>query len=543
MKKINYKPIAVILLLIGLSLVIGGTIAYYTSTDTFNNEFNASSYVIEVEETFESPDDWVPGDTTQKEIIATNKGDTVAAVRIKLTPSWKDKNGNPLNLMDEGNNEAAIINYSFDKDYKWIKEGDWYYYVRPIDKNESTTTLIDSVTFNPLINIDGNSSCETDGETEAIVCTSASSEYGGGTYELKVNIETCQFNKYREIWNTNVSIESPEKKTGTLMVTTSYDSTTIFGKHYDGPITKASFEKISFLDVVSIPNNSVDSWDCSVEQNESIMCWYTDKDSNGKYELYVGQEGGVLANPNSYGALCYYTFVNEINVGNLNTSNVTNMDSLFYNTGYPQMQLDTFIIRGLDKWNTSNVTDMSNMFKYTGRSADNWIIGDISNWDTSKVTNMHNMFERAAYQAKKFDINVGKWDVSNVTNMASMFDSAGYRARYWSIGDLSNWDTRKVTTMHQMFAEAGKDATTWNSIGTLKVYATDLFRFMAILQNAKATINIYSNPTEYTFAFSYVAKTPGSLVTVNYSSDTTNIDSIIATKDSDSNVVKGSLLD
>ena len=83
MEKTNKKPILFMGLLVAVFLVIGVTIAYYTSTDTFNNEFNAANYEMEVEETFESPDNWTPGTTTPKEIIATNKCNTPAAVRIK----------------------------------------------------------------------------------------------------------------------------------------------------------------------------------------------------------------------------------------------------------------------------------------------------------------------------------------------------------------------------------------------------------------------------------------------------------------------------
>ena len=61
---------------------------------------------------------------------------------------------------------------------------------------------------------------------------------------------------------------------------------------------------------------------------------------------------------------------------------------------------------------------------------------------------------------------------------------------------------------------------------------------------AKATLNIYSNPTNYTSAFANAATDSSALITVNYSNNTTtNIDSIIATKSNTSNVVKGSDID
>ena len=78
---------------------------------------------------------------------------------------------------------------------------------------------------------------------------------------------------------------------------------------------------------------------------------------------------------------------------------------------------------------------------------------------------------------------------------------------------------------------------------TLKIYSNSIASIFCGVQNAKATVNIYSNPTYYSGAFDGASTKTGSGITVNYSSTTTNIDAIIATKSSNSNVVKGSQLD
>ena len=61
---------------------------------------------------------------------------------------------------------------------------------------------------------------------------------------------------------------------------------------------------------------------------------------------------------------------------------------------------------------------------------------------------------------------------------------------------------------------------------------------------AKATLNLYSNPdeTNYHNIFGAAATASGALITVNYRSSVTNINAIIATKSSNSNVVKGSVI-
>ena len=90
-----------------------------------------------------------------------------------------------------------------------------------------------------------------------------------------------------------------------------------------------------------------------------------------------------------------------------NTSNVTNMNKLFYDAKK--------FNKDIGGWDTSNVTDMNNMFY----GASNFY-HDIGDWNTSNVTNMIYMFSGA----KEFNQDIGKWDTSNVTNMNYMFSVA-----------------------------------------------------------------------------------------------------------------------
>ena len=156
---------------------------------------------------------------------------------------------------------------------------------------------------------------------------------------------------------------------------------------------------------------------------------------------------------------------------------------------------------------------------------------------------MQYMFSNLGYNATTFELDLSGWDTSHVTNMRYMFSNSGYNATKWDIGDLSGWDTSQVTDMVGMFYNAGPNATTWNSIGTLKVYATNIQNMFNNCKNVNVTLNIYSNPTNYNNTFTNAATVQGSGITVNYSSTTTNIDAIIATKSSSSNVVKGDQLD
>ena len=149
----------------------------------------------------------------------------------------------------------------------------------------------------------------------------------------------------------------------------------------------------------------------------------------------------------------------NLNVSNLDTSQVTNMSNMFYACmGLTSLDLSNFDtsqvtnmsdmfggcmgLTSLDvsKWNTSKVTNMSNMFNYcTSLTSLN-----LSNWDTSKVTNMSNMFYACMGLTS---LDVSKWNTSKVTNMSEMFSGCMGLASL----DLSNFDTSQVTTMDGMF--------------------------------------------------------------------------------------------
>ena len=316
------------------------------------------------------------------------------------------------------------------------------------------------------------------------------------------------------------------------------DNYSVFGKN----ISRYYFEKIITLKNISIPDNAIDSWDVSENQDGSIMAWYLDADNNSKYELYLGQNGGVRANPDCSYLFFLYTQAVYLDMSNFITDDVVNMERMFYQTGYTMQSAIPFKIVGLDKWNVSKVTTMENMFQYAGRSAKSWDIGDLSKWKTNSLVNMKEIFYYCAYNADRVDINIGTWNVSNVTNMRGTFVAFGQNAKYWSIGNLSNWDTRNVTNMESLFLYAGQQATTWNSIGTLKVYADNIQGLFSVCYPANATVNIYNNPSSFNQAFNYASSTRGSII-VNYSRNVTNIDNIIATKGASSNVTKGSQLD
>ncbi|EKS8446355.1 BspA family leucine-rich repeat surface protein [Listeria monocytogenes] len=124
----------------------------------------------------------------------------------------------------------------------------------------------------------------------------------------------------------------------------------------------------------------------------------------------------------------------SLDMSNWDTSNVTNMNVMFNGSRVPNLDLSNF--------DTSNVTDMGYMF--SGSVATSL---DLSNFDTSKVTTMSYMFLRSGV----LSLDMSNWDTSEVTSMAYMF----YMCSATSL-DLSGFDTSKVTNMSYMFDQASQ---------------------------------------------------------------------------------------
>lgn len=214
MKKLKGKPLVALLLIVIVGTVCG-TYAYFTRTEMFSNVFKIGMYDMEVSEKFISPDGWTLGTTTEKKVIVKNNGNVDAAVRISYTESWIDENGKELPLVDGNGQKAAIINFASDLDSNWLMKTEddditYYYYKNRLSKGASTSSFIESVTFNKDIEIVvSNPVCEEsineDGKIIKI-CRSTSSGYIGGTYTLDIKVETIQFDQYSDVWGTSVKI-------------------------------------------------------------------------------------------------------------------------------------------------------------------------------------------------------------------------------------------------------------------------------------------------------------------------------------------------
>ncbi len=218
---------------------------------------------------------------------------------------------------------------------------------------------------------------------------------------------------------------------------------------------------------------------------------FGEDETKSLYNLYIVSEAPIFApndsshifSFNKYENGKYISNLTQINFNNnFNTSNVTNMSSMFgrcssltsldisnFNTSkvtnMAYMFLDCSSLTSLDlsSFNTSKVTNMFDMFSFCSSLTSI----DLSNFNTSNVTQMGRMF----YVCSSItSIDLSGFNTSNATNMYCMFQSC---SSLTSI-DLSSFNTSKVTNMFDMFSSCSSlTSIDLSNFNTSKVTAMD----------------------------------------------------------------------
>ena len=75
------KTILILILVLTIG-IIGLTVAYFSNSTSIDNTFTTRGYGTTTDEDFVSPDNWLPGKTTEKTLTVTNSGNVDEAVRI-----------------------------------------------------------------------------------------------------------------------------------------------------------------------------------------------------------------------------------------------------------------------------------------------------------------------------------------------------------------------------------------------------------------------------------------------------------------------------
>lgn len=195
----NKKKLLIVGVL-GMLTILGGTLAYFTTTTNVVNKFKTGLYQNKIVEEFVSPTNWTPGTVTEKTVKVTNTGNISMAVRASVTEKWISASGKELSLKDSNNNVAAIIEFGDG----WTKDNDGFYYYGTkenktvLDAGKESTSFIKSVKFNENIKATLKESISSDGKT--VTYTSSGDGYDNATYTLTVRIDTVQYDAARNLW-------------------------------------------------------------------------------------------------------------------------------------------------------------------------------------------------------------------------------------------------------------------------------------------------------------------------------------------------------
>lgn len=141
---------------------IGGSLAWFTSSDSITNPFSTASTDnpsnpnsgIKINEKFnkEEADNTLPGDKVTKQVNVSNKATYDQLIRVKIKKVWKDAKGNEKSDLDTKNIilnfEKNLTDSNKPEEGKWIEGSDGYYYYNAIvNPDGQTANLLESVTL------------------------------------------------------------------------------------------------------------------------------------------------------------------------------------------------------------------------------------------------------------------------------------------------------------------------------------------------------------------------------------------------------------
>ena len=174
----------------------------------------------------------------------------------------------------------------------------------------------------------------------------------------------------------------------------------------------------------------------------------------------------------------------SLDLSNFNTENVTNMSWMFRNCS----ALTTLDVTG---FNTEKVTNMGLMF--AGCSALTKL--DVSNFNTKNVAKMNSMFAGCSALTS---LDVSGFNTANVTDMGYMFKGCSALTSL----DVSSFNTTNVTNMNSMFYGCSALTTIYCNRSWTCSNSSSMFSFCTSLKgyvsyNANYTTAIAANPNWY----------------------------------------------
>jgi surface protein len=203
--------------------------------------------------------------------------------------------------------------------------------------------------------------------------------------------------------------------------------------------------------VVTVGSNTYIAWDTKEVTNMSGLVYGSFPDSFGTFNQ---------------------------NIGNWNTSKVTNMSTMFTRQPLFNQDISTKVVSvsgvSYTAWSTSNVTNMNAMF-YIANDAIGNFNQNINNWNTAKVTNMTDLF----VNQKIFNQPINNWNVSLVT----VFDGTGVPNGFMGGKTFNDYSTTNYDALLIGWASRPVLANKAINFGTIK-YTSAAVAARAVLTSA-----------------------------------------------------------
>ncbi|WP_096026539.1 DarT ssDNA thymidine ADP-ribosyltransferase family protein [Campylobacter lanienae] len=209
--------------------------------------------------------------------------------------------------------------------------------------------------------------------------------------DMSVMFSSCEnFNQPLNSWDVSSVIYMSEMFAGCTNFNQSLDNWDV------GSVTDMSG---MFRDCDNF-NQPLDNWRDKLSQKLidqlPLICFVERKIVNNKTRYY----------PKTRDELESLVRVESLNLGDIDTSAITDMSWLFCRSGRKDFS-------GIESWDVSSVTDMNRMF--VGCKNFNQ---PLNSWDVSSVTNMRYMFK----YCHNFNQPLNNWNVSSVTDTSWMFN-------------------------------------------------------------------------------------------------------------------------
>ena len=220
----------------------------------------------------------------------------------------------------------------------------------------------------------------------------------------------------------------------TNVITNTESNISSTSKFLNTEVPRQNITTLKVVDNLDIPEGAT-VVDVSKNSDNTIKMWYNEADANGNYDITIGSNNIIYANPSGSNLFSNLTNVTSIDLSNMDTSGIVGMNGMFEND-----KVLTNIVFG-DNFNTSNTTNMTAMF----RGCNNLTELDLRMFDTSNVKSMYNMFAESGIK----NVNLSSFVTHNL-------DGGGMQRMFFNCTklenlDLSSFDTSSITTFEKIF--------------------------------------------------------------------------------------------